>query len=90
MLERGRVVKSVAGRDAGYLLAVMQADVKSVLVCDGKERPIDRPKSKNIRHVETTVFVLEEQDLVSNRALRRALRRLISENDCNIQEVSYV
>ena len=90
MLERGRVVKSVAGRDAGYLLAVMQADEKSVLVCDGKERPIDRPKSKNIRHVETTVFVLEEQDLVSNRALRRALRRLISENDCNIQEVSYV
>ena len=90
MLERGRVVRSVAGRDTGYLLAVMQADENSVLVCDGKERPIDRPKSKNIRHVETTVFVLEEQDLVSNRALRRALRRLISENDCNIQEVSYV
>lgn len=90
MLERGRVVRSVAGRDTGYLLAVMQADEKRVLVCDGKERPIDRPKSKNIRHVETTVFVLEEQDLVSNRALRRALRRLISENDCNIQEVSYV
>ena len=83
MLERGRVVKSLAGRDEGGLLAVMQAQNGCVLLCDGKERPIDRPKSKNIRHVEATEFSLSEAELASNRALRKALRRLSSEINGN-------
>ena len=74
-LERGRVVRSIAGRDSGYLLVIMQADEKSVLVCDGKERPIDRPKSKNIRHVEPVAAVLTEEQMSTNRALRKALRQ---------------
>ena len=45
MLERGRVVISLAGRDKGRLLAVMQEEKNRVLICDGKERPVDRPKS---------------------------------------------
>lgn len=73
-LERGRVVKSLAGRDSGYLLVIMQADEKSVLVCDGKERPIDRPKSKNIRHVQPVDKILTEEQMSTNRALKKALR----------------
>lgn len=84
MLERGRVVRSLAGRDRGYLLVIIQADEKSVLVCDGKERPIDRPKSKNIRHIETVDVALGESDMVSDRALRKALRRIDAEFGCNI------
>lgn len=83
MLERGRVVKSLAGRDEGSLLAVMQVQSGCVILCDGKERPIDRPKSKNIRHVEATEFSLSEAELVSNRALKKALRRLSSEINGN-------
>ena len=73
MFEKGRVVLSKSGRDKGYLLAVLQADGKTVLVCDGKERPIDRPKAKNIRHIEPTPFVLCEEDFTCDRHLRRAL-----------------
>lgn len=83
MLERGRVVVSLAGRDKGRLLAVMQADKNCVQVCDGKERPVERPKSKNIRHVEATEFSLSEAEISTNRALKKALRRYSSEINGN-------
>ena len=83
MLERGRVVISLAGRDKGKLLAVMQEEKNRVLICDGKERPVDRPKSKNIRHVEITQISLSEADIATNRALRKALGRLNAEINGN-------
>ena len=83
MLERGRVVISLAGRDKGRLLAVMQADKNCVQVCDGKERPVERPKSKNIRHVEVTEFSLSDDEISTNRALKKALRRYSSEINGN-------
>lgn len=76
-MEKGTVVKSLAGRDKGKLLAVMHEDEGSVLVCDGKERPVDRPKSKNIRHVECVGLSVTENDMRTNRALRKALRQLM-------------
>ncbi len=83
MLERGRVVISLAGRDKGKFLAVMQEDKDRVLICDGKERPVDRPKSKNIRHVEITQISLSEAEIATNRALRKALGRLNAEINGN-------
>ncbi len=83
MLERGRVVISLAGRDKGKLLAVMQEEENRVLISDGKERPVDRPKSKNIRHVEITQALLSEAEITTNRALRKALGRLNAEINGN-------
>ena len=74
MLEKGRVVISLKGRDKGYPLAVLQGEGKTVLVCDGKERPIDRPKTKNIRHIEPTEHVLDGEAFTSDRHLRKALK----------------
>lgn len=78
-MEKGTVVKSLAGRDKGRLLAVMQSENGSVLVCDGKERPIDRPKSKNIRHIECIGLSVTENDMRSNKALKKALRQLMQD-----------
>ena len=83
MLERGTVVRSLAGRDKDKLLAVMQADENLVTVCDGKERPIDRPKSKNIRHVECVGASVTEAEMATNRALKKALARLSAEINGN-------
>ena len=83
MLERGNVVKSSAGRDKGRLLAVMQVSEKSVTVCDGKERPVDRPKSKNIRHVEYVGASIKEDEMATNRMLKKALARLDAEINGN-------
>ena len=83
MLEKGNVVRSSAGRDKGKLLAVIQAGEKLVTVCDGKERPIDRPKSKNIRHVEYVGASLSEAEMATNRMLKKALARLDAEINGN-------
>lgn len=83
MFERGKVVVSLAGRDKGKLLAVMREENGLVILCDGKERPIDRPKSKNIRHVEATQASLTQAELSTNRALKKALGRLSAEINGN-------
>ena len=73
MLEKGCVVRSLAGRDKDGLLAVMEATPDAVYVCDGKERPLERPKRKNPRHVQDTGLHLPPEAADSNRALRKAL-----------------
>ena len=74
--ERGRVVCSKAGRDAGSLLAVIGREGDCLIVADGKQRPLGRPKRKKPRHLQVTGTVLEEDALRSDRALRRALQQL--------------
>ncbi len=47
MLRRGQVVLSLAGRDKDRLMAVLgEAPDGGVLVADGKERPLQRPKAE--------------------------------------------
>ena len=83
MLNKGDVVRSLAGRDKEKLLAVVSVSSDGVLVCDGKERPVERPKRKNIRHVQATAQSLDPTELASNRALKKALARLNSESTVN-------
>ena len=74
-LEKGTVVISRAGRDKGRLLAVVGTEGEFVLVADGKERPLARPKKKNPKHLART-NMRTETDGISDKALRRALREL--------------
>ena len=73
-LKKGQIVRSLAGRDQGSFLAVVEVKKESVLLCDGKERPLERPKRKNKKHVQQTNAHLTLRELSTNRALRRALR----------------
>lgn len=86
MLEKGAVVKSLAGRDKGSLLAVVGTENGYCLVCDGKERPVDRPKRKNERHLEAVSVKLSDETCSRNRALRKELSAL-AQTDGVIQEV---
>ncbi|MBQ3151329.1 MAG: KOW domain-containing RNA-binding protein [Clostridia bacterium] len=79
MLKRGSVVRSLAGRDKDSLLAVVEVTEKGVLICDGKERPVERPKFKNLRHIGETGAQLPEETISRNKALRKALAGL---EDC--------
>ena len=69
----GRIVCSKAGRDKDYFLVVVGEEGKSLLVCDGKERPLERPKRKNKKHLQLTNTYLTETDLRSNKSLKKAL-----------------
>ncbi len=78
-MEIGTVVRSTAGRDKGYLLCVVGEESGCILVCDGKERPLNHPKKKNPKHLQTLELPLFTWELRGNHALRKALNRLKSE-----------
>ena len=80
-LARGTVVRSVAGRDAGSFLAVVAFDGADVYVCDGKARPLERPKRKNPRHIRPTRCVLDETILTGNKSLKQALGAFAARQD---------
>ena len=77
----GKVVCSAAGRDKGRFMVVVGVNGDFPLVCDGKERPLERPKLKNPKHLQFTNLELEPQQYSSNRSLRRALKAFSHSTD---------
>ena len=73
-LERGSVVISLKGRDQDRLMCVIRVIDKGVLVCDGKERPLERPKVKNPKHINSLETKLSEEQMVTNKSIRKALK----------------
>lgn len=71
----GRVVISSAGHDGGRRMVVTGADGGFVFVADGKERKLDSPKKKNVKHVRATSDLIEIEGLTDKR-LRQTLRAL--------------
>lgn len=69
----GQIVCSRAGRDKGYFMVVVKENDGAVFVCDGKERPLERPKLKNPKHLCFTNTVLLEENFKTNKALRKSL-----------------
>ena len=72
--EIGQVVRSLAGRDKGSFLVVLELAPPYAVVCDGKHRPLERPKRKKLFHLAPTSQVLPEEALKTNRQIRAALR----------------
>ena len=77
-LKVGQLVYSKAGRDRGKFLAVMKISDCGVYVADGKERPLERPKCKNLKHIGTTTTVLDSGSMSTNRALRQAISNYVA------------
>ena len=75
--ERGRVVLATCGREEGRLLVVTGTCGNRVLLCDGKERPLERPKAKNPRHLQKTNVTLDTDTMATNRKLKKALGELM-------------
>ena len=84
------VVISVAGRDAGKLFYVLEADDVWLSLVNGKDRTIEKPKRKKRKHTnkvlrsETRVAAkLRNGDKVLNSELRRDLAYLSRETESN-------
>ena len=71
--EKGTVVISKAGRDKGYFMVVLDEADGYVIVADGKERPLDRPKRKNPKHLQKTNKKMSLEQL-TDKKLRTVLR----------------
>jgi len=76
-MDVGSIVQSTAGRDKDYLLCVVGYEGGMVLVADGRERPLQRPKKKNPNHL-APLLQLEPLtwQLRGNKALRKTLNRI--------------
>ena len=70
----GNIVCSKAGRDKGKFMVIVGFKDEYPLVADGKERPINRPKLKNPKHLQKTNSILEKEQYSTNKSLRRALK----------------
>ncbi len=80
------VVQATAGRDAGKLFYVVATEEGYVLLANGKDRPLEKPKRKKCKHVrkvlrsDTRVAAkLLSGDKVLNSELRRDLAYLSRE-----------
>ena len=60
------VVISLAGRDQDTLFYVIGEDGLFLLLANGKDRPLDRPKRKKRKHVQK---VLRSETRVANKLL---------------------
>lgn len=72
-LKRGQVVRSIAGHDQGGFFTVLQVEAPYAVLCDGKRRPLERPKRKKLFHLAPTRAVLEESSLETNKLIRAGL-----------------
>ena len=84
------VVVSTAGRDQGSLYYVISTDEMFLMLVNGKDRTLDKPKRKKRRHVqkvlrsETRVAAkLISGDKVLNGELRRDLAYIAREMQAN-------
>ena len=84
------VVVSTAGRDAGQLFYVLEADDTYLTLADGKGRTVEKPKRKKRKHTnkvlrsETRVAEkIRNGDKVLNSELRRDLAYLSREMQSN-------
>lgn len=72
---KGSVAVSKAGRDKGYFMVVVGEENGRLLVADGKERPLSRPKRKNPKHLQRTDYKIELLQL-TDKKIRTYLRNL--------------
>ena len=86
----GDVVKTTAGRDQGKLFYVIHVENAYVMLANGKDRPLDRPKHKKRKHVEKVLRSetrvadkLRLGDKVLNGELRRDLAFLADQMQAN-------
>ena len=73
-LKRGQVVFSLSGKDKGTALVITEVKGTSIYVCDGKRRPLERPKMKNPKHVQKTGILFSEDTMKTNAQLKKAIK----------------
>ena len=58
----GQMALSEAGHDRGKLYVILEVQGESVLVADGLNKTVEKPKKKNIRHVRRMNYIDPEID----------------------------
>lgn len=87
MLSPGDIVISTAGREKDNCFVVVGLQDNFALICDGKNRKIDKPKKKKIKHLSSVIghseFVsakFDKGEAVTNREIKKELRSYAEHN----------
>lgn len=72
-IRKGSVVISKSGHDKNRWFAVLDVTDNYVIISDGLNRPIEKPKKKNIMHLSVVKTVFGAEIISSNEKLRKAL-----------------
>ena len=56
----GQIVISRCGHDKGKPFVIISVEDSYVFLSDGKNRPIEKPKLKKVKHIQKTNYVCKE------------------------------
>ena len=69
----GMIVRSAAGHDRGNFLVITAVEGDFAFVADGKERKLEKPKKKRLKHLKLTNTVIDTDNLTD-----KGLRKIVS------------
>lgn len=69
----GMIVRSAAGHDRGNFLVITAVEGDFAFIADGKERKLEKPKKKRLKHLKLTNTVIDTDNLID-----KGLRKIIS------------
>lgn len=70
--QKGLIVKACAGREKDGFFVILDNDGKYALIADGRERKVEKPKRKSLKHLKVTNTVIELEN-ITNKSLRKSL-----------------
>ena len=74
-MKAGQIVKSTAGRDKNTFFVVTEVVGTYAEICDGKHRPLEKPKMKKLKHLSEAAFTADLNQVKTNKEFRRVLHR---------------
>lgn len=92
--EPGQYVKVLRGRDQGqYAIIIEIINDRFVYIANGDKRKFDKPKKKNLQHLQLmkarsseVIDSLQQSGRVSNGKLRFAIQRIMESVQAKAQE----
>ncbi len=84
MIEKGMIVKSIAGRDHGRFFLVLDTDAQFAYIADGRMRLLEKPKKKKAKHLAKTAVTIAVKDITTNKQLRQVLAAYDGASEENI------
>ena len=69
---KGSIVRARAGRDKGEYFVVLGFDGEFALITNGKQRKVEKPKKKSLKHLQPTKTILNLQQ-PTNHQIKKIL-----------------
>lgn len=75
--QRGGIVQSTQGRDAGCLYVITDVQGQFVTVADGKTRTLAEPKKKNVKHLRLLPRNVSDDGIAWDKSFDNGIAHLL-------------